>query len=85
MSTIEPPQASYSLTLDVQIEGLTAPLQVSASSMNELRKAVRLLQANNFLVPPCPAHLGRPMKPSKNGNGWYCSAKVGDGYCDQRA
>ncbi len=83
MATIEPPKATYSITLDAQLEGLTVPLQVQAESMNDLRKAIRLLQANNFLVPQCPTH-HRPMKPSQHG-GWYCTAKNGDGeYCKEK-
>ncbi len=83
MATNEPPKASYTLTLDCTIEGLTAPLQVQADNMNELRRAVRLLQANNFLVPQCPTHR-RAMKPSQHG-GWYCTAKNGEGaYCKER-
>jgi len=86
MATIEPPKAHYSVTLDATIEGLTLPLQVHADSVNEIRKAVRLLQANGLLVPQCPAHPGRAMKPSKNGKGWYCSAKNADGeYCKEKA
>src|SRR3712207_5562227 len=50
MNTIEPPKAHYSVTLDAQIEGLTLPLQVHAESVNELRKAVRLLRANDMLA-----------------------------------
>ncbi len=82
MNASERPAATYSLTLDATIEGLTVPLQVHAESVNDLRKAVRLLHANGLLVPQCPKH-HRAMK--QNSRGWYCSAKVGDGYCDQRA
>ena len=82
MTTIEPPKATYTITVDATLEGLALPLQVHAESVNDLRKAVRLLQANGLLVPQCPVH-HRPMK--QNSRGWYCSAKVGDGYCDQRA
>ncbi len=85
MATVEPPKASYTLILDCTIEGIVAPLQVHAETVNDLRRAVRLLQANNFLVPQCPAHPGRAMKPSKNGHGWYCTAKNAEGeYCKER-
>jgi hypothetical protein len=75
-TTSQPPHASYSLTVQVQLEGITAPLAISAGSVNELRKAVRLLQANGLLAvsqsttstagepPICPTH-HKPMKPSK--------------------
>lgn len=55
MNTIEPPKAHYSVTLDAQIEGLTLPLQVHAESVNELRKAVRLLRANDMLARQPPS------------------------------
>ena len=84
MSAIERPEATYSMTVQVQIDGMSAPLAITAGSINEIRKAVRLLQANKLLVPQCPAHQ-RPMRPSKNGHGWYCTAKVGEGYCDHKA
>ncbi len=83
MATIEPPKVHYSVTLDPTIEGLTVPLQVHAESVNDLRKAVRLLQANGLLVPQCPKH-HRAMK--HNSHGWYCSAKDAEGnYCTERA
>ena len=83
MSTIEPPKVHYSVTIDAQIEGLTLPLQVHAESVNDLRKSIRLLQANGMLVPQCPVH-HRAMK--QNSRGWYCSAKNSDGeYCKERA
>ncbi len=82
-----PPQAVYALTVQATIEGVTAPLAISSGSINELRKAVRLLQANNFLAPQptqpihwsytpeglpiCPKH-GAPMrKREKQGDSWH--------------
>lgn len=35
-------------------------------------------------APVCPVH-GRAMRASNKGNGFYCSAKVGEGYCKERA
>lgn len=39
-------------------------------------------------TPSCPIH-GKPMRemkyPSKTGQMWHCTAKVGDGWCDERA
>jgi len=79
MGSIEPPKAHYTITLDATIEGLTVPLQVHADSINEIRKAIRLLTASNILVPQCPTH-HRAMK--QNSRGWYCSAKDAAGnYC----
>ncbi len=97
-----PPHADYSLTVQVQLEGITALLQIYASSMNEIRKALRALQAGSLLVHPedtrqpvesstadddtppiCPVH-NRPMKASRKPGAWFCTAKVDDGYCDQK-
>ncbi len=82
-SASERPAATYSITLDCTLEGLAVPLQVHAETVNDLRKAVRLLQANNLVVPQCPRH-HRAMK--QNSRGWYCSAKDVEGnYCTERA
>ena len=39
--------------------------------------------------PCCPTHAGRLMKPmhhaDKQGHQWMCTAKVGDGWCEERA
>ncbi len=80
---VQPPEATYSLTVDAIIDGLTAPLAISASSVSELRKAVRLLQQHGLLVPQCPTH-HKPMKPSQY-SGFYCTAKNGEGeYCKEK-
>jgi hypothetical protein len=95
MSTPQPLNAHYELTVQVQIEGLSAPLAISANSVNELRRAIRLLRENDMLAeqqpipstsnepPICTVH-NRAMKPSKKPGAWYCSARVGEGYCDQK-
>jgi hypothetical protein len=31
--------------------------------------------------PACPTHGMEKVKPSRQGGGWYCSARVGSGYC----
>jgi hypothetical protein len=40
-------------------------------------------------APICPTHAGRTMKPmqhpDKQGHHWMCTAKVGDGWCAERA
>ncbi len=36
----------------------------------------------NSSTPICPIHQ-RPMKPSKRHGVFYCSAQVGDGYCQE--
>ena len=45
-----PPQATYSLTVQVQLEGVIAPMAITASSVNEVKKALRLLAANGLLT-----------------------------------
>jgi hypothetical protein len=82
-----PPQATYTFTVQATIEGVTAPLAIQAASINELRKAVRLLEANQLLAPQpvapivwnttpeglpiCPKH-GAPMKRrEKQGDSWH--------------
>jgi hypothetical protein len=80
----------FTFTVQAAVDGVTAPLQIHAESMNEVRHAVRLLKENDMLVengngnaPKCPIH-HKPMKPSKKPGAWYCSARVGEGYCDQK-
>lgn len=88
-----PPEAAYQLTVQATIEGITAPLAISAGSINELRKAVRLLQANDLLASSqsapasssvaqrCPTHT-RDLKPSKKPGTLFCPAQNDDGsYC----
>ncbi len=36
---------SYTLTVTVKLEGITAPLQIHAETVNDLRKQVQQLQA----------------------------------------
>ncbi len=94
MSTSDPPNVTYRFVVTATIDGHSAPLSIESSSSNEIRRAVRLLDINGLLsstpahstdeAPRCPIH-NRPMKPSKKPGAWYCSAKVGDGYCDQKA
>ena len=93
MATNEPPNARYTLTVQVTLDGITAPLSITADSVNEVKKALRLLDTAGMLAttppahtdepPRCPVH-HRPMKPSQHG-GWYCTAKNGEGeYCKER-
>lgn len=35
-------------------------------------------------IPICPVHQS-PMKASQKGGGFFCSRKVGEGYCTERA
>jgi hypothetical protein len=93
MSTSEPPNVTYRFVVTATIDGHSAPLSIEGTSISEIRRAVRLLDANGLLdgtpaatsdePPRCPVH-NRPMKPSKKPGAWFCSAKTPDGYCDQK-
>ncbi len=86
------PNVSYSFVTHASIDGATGPLAITGASLNEVRKAVRLLQANNLLVatPPaasaasvdrCPTH-SRELKASKKPGVKFCPAQNEDGsYC----
>jgi hypothetical protein len=87
MSTLEPPNVTYRFVVTATIDGHTAPLSIEGTSINEIRRAVRLLDTNGVLSQPpaatadepprCPVH-NRAMKPSKKvGDGSYCTEKVG--------
>jgi hypothetical protein len=62
----QPPQATYSFTVQANIDGVTAPLQIHGESMNELRHAVRLLKEHGLLVEPPDVQL---FEHRENGNG----------------
>ena len=94
MSTNEPPNVTYRFVVTATIDGHSAPLSIEGSSINEIRRAVRLLDTNGMLTvapaqptdepPRCPVH-HRPMKPSKKPGAWFCSAKAADGsYCTEK-
>ncbi len=77
------------------IAGVTGMLEIRAQRVAIIARTVNLLKQNGLLVespaaqassgepPVCPTHQ-KPMKPSKKPGAWFCSAKVGDGYCDQK-
>ncbi len=77
----------YTLTVTVKLEGITAPLQIHADTVNDLRKHLQQLQQHDLLVaqpaapiqwsytpeglPICPKH-GAPMKKrEKQGDCWH--------------
>jgi hypothetical protein len=82
---------------NMTINGYTATLTLSGESGAELIRILKDMQAAGMTqsvapvpaaapsgtAPICPVH-NRPMKPSRKPGSWYCSAKVGEGYCDQR-
>ncbi len=87
---------SYTLTVTVKLEGITAPLQIHAETVNDLRKQVQQLQQHDLLAthpaetPAAARHVCEyhgPMKEStKRPGSWFCPAKMGDGsYCKSKA
>ncbi len=50
MNTPQPPRATYSFRVHVHLEGITAPLEIRAESVNEIKRALRLLAANGLLA-----------------------------------
>ncbi len=93
-----PPAAAYRFTVHASIEGATGPLRIEASSINDLRRAVRSLAAAGMIADPpaaaavaqptgparCPHH-GRELKPSQRPGTLFCPAKNDDGsYCRHR-
>jgi hypothetical protein len=86
---------SYTLTVTVRLEGVTAPLQIHAETVNELRKQVQQLQEHDLIA----THLAEtqaqkhmcqyhgPMKDSTKRPGTYfCPLKMGNGsYCKSKA
>ena len=93
-----PPDVTYRFVIHATIDGHTAPLSIEATSLNEIRRAVRLLDGNGMIAeqqpvfensktdspPVCNVH-NLPMKPSKKPGAWFCSARLADGtYCDQK-
>lgn len=89
--------AHVALTLpNMTINAYTATLTLSGESGAELIRILKGMQAAGMtqatLMPDtapdgtalvCPVH-NRPMKGSRKPGSWFCSAKVGEGYCDQR-
>ncbi len=85
----------YSFKAHVQAHGFAGDLIISSTTINDLVKSIKLLEragiqpttvANATVgsLPVCPVHQ-RPMKPSRKPGSFYCSAKVGEDYCQQRA
>jgi hypothetical protein len=91
-----PLDADITFTVQAEILGIRGPLEIRAQRVSSIQRVLRLLKQNNVLVeqaslaqassgepPICPVH-NRPMKASKKPGAWFCSAKVGEGYCDQK-
>ena len=57
MATTEPPNVTYRFVVNATIDGHSAPLSIEGTSINEIRRAVRLLDGNGLLAStPPPAH-----------------------------
>ncbi len=90
-----PPAVSYSFQVVACIDGVTAPLRIEASSINELRRAVRNLAATGMIAPAaaaaqpsaparCHTH-GRELKASKKPGVKFCPAQDASGtYCSYK-
>lgn len=91
-----PLSVELAMQVPVEIAGVKGPLTITAHSVNEIKRYIALLKQNGLLVeqpqtsstsadtpPQCPIH-HKPMKPSKKPGAWFCSAKVGEGYCTEK-
>ncbi len=87
-------EMKYSFKAHVQAHGFAGDLIISSTTINDLVKSIKVLEragiqptnGNNSSqnTPICPVHQ-RPMKPSRKPGSFYCSAKVGDDYCQEKA
>ncbi|PLS82767.1 MAG: hypothetical protein CYG59_03150 [Chloroflexi bacterium] len=88
-------EMKYSFKAYVQAYGFAGDLIITSTTVSDLVKSLMLLErlgieplstANRTTssTPICPVHQ-RPMKPSKRPGVFYCSAQVGDGYCQEEA
>ena len=89
---------NVSLTLpNMKMSGFVGTLTISGSTGNEIAQTLKAMAAAGMQraapaptqaapadsPPMCPIH-NKPMKPSRKPGGWFCSAKVGDGYCQEK-
>ncbi len=88
-------EMKYSFKVHVQAHGFAGDLIISSTTVNDLVKSIKLLghagiepttaASQSAGSPPvCPVHQ-RPMKASKRPGSFFCTAKVGEGYCEERA
>lgn len=84
---------------NMTLHGFTGTLTLTGSNGREIVDILKAMQqagmaqaAAPALVaaaptadapPVCPVH-GKPMKPSRKPGSWFCSAKVGDDYCQEK-
>ena len=77
---------TLTLTGETGAEIITTLRSMQAAGMVQTAPAPALVApaASASSGPPmCPTHQ-RPMKESRKPGTYYCSAKVGDGYCDHK-
>ncbi len=88
-------EMKYSFKAYVQACDFAGDLIITSTTASDLVKSLMLLErlgiepmtATNRTTsntPICSIHQ-RPMKPSKRAGWFYCSAQVGDGYCQEEA
>ena len=86
-------EMKYSFKAHVQAHGFAGDLIISSTTVNDLVKSIKLLERAGIgptvsaqqaaATPTCPVHQ-RPMKSSRKPGSFYCSAKVGDDYCQHK-
>ncbi len=85
-------EMKYSFKVHVQAHGFDGDLIISSTTVNDLVKSVKLLERAGIQpmtasqarsTPMCPVH-GRPMKASKRPGSFFCTTKVGEGYCSHK-
>ena len=88
-------EMKYSFKAHVQAHGVASDLIISSTTVNDLVKSIKLFEHAGIQpttaasqpagsTPVCPVHQ-RPMKPSRRPGSFYCSAQVGEGYCQEKA
>lgn len=98
MSNHTRPAANVAFELpNMSLHGFTGTLILTGENGAEIAATLKAMQAAGMQQaipapvataatgspPLCLVH-GKPMRASRKPGSWYCSAKVGEGYCDQR-
>jgi hypothetical protein len=98
MSNHTRPTANVAFELpNMSLHGFTGTLILTGENGSEIAATLKAMQAAGMQQtapapvapatpdspPLCPVH-GKAMRPSRKPGSWYCSAKAGEGYCDQR-
>ncbi len=98
MSNYTRPTANVALELpNMTLHGFTGTLILTGETGSEIVNILKQMQAAGMQQvapvttaptasdgpPLCPVH-SKPMKESRKPGSWFCSAKVGDGYCQEK-